>query len=238
MTRLGVNVDHIATIREARKTNEPDPVDAALRAEAAGAHGITIHLRGDRRHIQERDLKILRETVKTRLNVEMACTQEMVKIAYTYKPDIVTFVPERREEVSTEGGLDVVLNQSHIKGLTASLHEAGIEVSLFIDPDKEQIGAANQVDADAVEINTAAYSEARSERDQAVELEKIALVTRRAQKLGLKVLAGHGLDYRNVTPVSTNPEIEELNIGHSIISRATLVGIDQAVREMLALMNP
>jgi pyridoxine 5-phosphate synthase len=235
--RLGVNVDHVATLREARKSREPDPVAAAILAELAGADQITIHLRGDRRHIQERDVDLLRRAVKTRLNLEAAATPAMVTVASTHKPDTATLVPERREEVTTEGGLDVLLNQNLIKKTVVDLKEAGVQVSIFVDPDYDQIKAITKLGVGMIEINTAKYSEATLDGPAAAEAEKIAQVARAASKLGLKVLAGHGLDYRNVRRIVAIPEIEELNIGHSIVARAALVGMDRAVREMKELLR-
>jgi len=234
--RLGVNVDHIATVREARKGQEPDPVVAAALAEMAGADGITVHLRSDRRHIQDRDLELLRKTVQTRLNLEAAATPQMTTIASTHKPDQVTLVPERREEITTEGGLDVLLNQNLVKKTAIDLREAGIKVSIFVDPDYDQLKAIAKLGIEAIEINTAKYSEAADPQHAAPEADKIAQIARAAAKLGLKVYAGHGLNYRNVRRIVQIAEIEELNIGHSIVARATLVGIDRAVREMKALM--
>jgi len=234
--RLGVNVDHIATVREARKGREPDPVTAALLAEMAGADGITVHLRSDRRHIQERDLELLRKSVQTRLNLEAAATPQMVTLASTYKPDQVTLVPERREEITTEGGLDVLLNQNLVKKTAVDLKEAGIKVAIFVDPDYDQVKAIAKIGVQAIEINTAKYSEATDPQHADPEADKIAQLSRAAVKLGLKVYAGHGLDYRNVRRIVQIPDIEELNIGHSIVARATLVGIERAVREMKALM--
>ena len=234
--RLGVNVDHIATVREARKGREPDPVTAALLAEMAGADGITVHLRSDRRHIQDRDLELLRKSVQTRLNLEAAATPQMVTLASTYKPDQVTLVPERREEITTEGGLDVLLNQNLVKKTAIDLKEAGIKVSIFVDPDYDQVKAIAKIGVQAIEINTAKYSEATDPQHADPEADKIAQLSRAAVKLGLRVYAGHGLNYRNVRRIVQIPEIEELNIGHSIVARATLVGIERAVREMKALM--
>ncbi len=237
--RLAVNIDHIATIREARKTDEPDPVAAAAICELAGAQGITVHLRGDRRHIQDRDVEILRRTVTTHLNIEMASTTEMVRIAQTIKPHQVTLVPERRDEVTTEGGLDVVLHAGNVEKVVQQLLDARIDVSIFIDPDLEQIRQCHKLRAPKIEINTGKYADAWKDGNWTAELEKIATAARAAKKLGLVVLAGHGLTYRNIDGIATIPEIEELNIGHSIISRAALVGLDAAVREMAALMrNP
>lgn len=235
--RLAVNIDHIATIREARKTDEPDPVAAATICELAGAQGITVHLRGDRRHIQDRDVEILRRTVTTHLNIEMASTTEMVRIAQTIKPDQVTLVPERRDEVTTEGGLDVVLHAGNVEKVVQQLLDARIDVSIFVDPDLEQIRQCHKLRAPKIEINTGKFADAWKEGHWTAELDKIATAARAAKKLGLVVLAGHGLTYRNIDGIATIPEIEELNIGHSIISRAALVGLDAAVREMAALIR-
>jgi len=243
MTKLGVNIDHIATIRQARRAPEPDPVAAAVLAELAGAHGITVHLRQDRRHIQDRDVRLLRETIKTRLNVEMAVTEEMISIACEVLPDTVTLVPENPEEITTEGGLDVVKYKSEIKSACKTLHDSGIQVSLFIDPVNEQIDASVQTGAKLIELNTAAYSKAvplglnEVDPDFQREFEKMMLCSEYAAERGLQVLAGHGLTYRNVSPISSILEIEELNIGHNIISRAALVGLERAVIEMLEAMN-
>src|SRR5689334_1320112 len=224
--RLAVNIDHIATIREARKTDEPDPVAAAVICELAGAQGITVHLRGDRRHIQDRDVELLRRTVATHLNVEMASTTEMVRIAQTIKPHQVTLVPERRDEVTTEGGLDVVLHAGNVEKVVAQLLEARIDVSIFVDPDLEQIRQCHKLRAPKIEINTGKYADAFNERSSGgnwvAELEKLSTAARAAKKLGLVVYAGHGLTYRNIDGVAGIPEIEELNIGHSIIARASL----------------
>lgn len=237
--RLAVNIDHIATIREARKTDEPDPVAAAILCELAGAQGITVHLRGDRRHIQDRDLELLRRTVTTHLNVEMASTTEMARIVQTVKPNQVTLVPERRDEVTTEGGLDVVLHSGNVEKVVAQLLDARIDVSVFVDPDLDQIRQVHKLRAPKIEINTGKYADAWKDGRWQPELEKIATASRAAKKMGLTVLAGHGLTYRNIDGIATIPEIEELNIGHSIIARAALVGLDSAVREMVALMrNP
>jgi len=235
--RLGVNVDHIATLREARRTNEPDPVVAAALAELAGADQITVHLRGDRRHIKERDLEILRRTVRTRLNIEMAATEEMVKVAAAVKPACVTLVPERREEITTEGGLDVVLNQNHLKKIVGALRESGLPVSVFVDPDFDQIKAVTKINAGIIEINTCKYADARTEELRSLELGKVANAARAGRKLSLRVVAGHGLTYTNVAPIAALEEVEELNIGHAIIARAALVGMERAVREMKALLG-
>jgi pyridoxine 5-phosphate synthase len=234
--RLGVNIDHIATIREARKTNEPDPVAAALIAEMAGADGITVHLRGDRRHIQDRDVRLLREIIKTHLNVEMAATTEMVKLMTFLKPDAVTLVPERREEITTEGGLDVALNAGQIGRTVASLRDGGISVSLFVDPDLDQIKACQKAGANKVELNTGKYSDARTAEIRDSEWEKVRNSAQLARRLDFDVLAGHGLTYHNVSRIVEIEEIVELNIGHNIVARAAIVGLDRAVREMKALL--
>jgi pyridoxine 5-phosphate synthase len=234
--RLGVNVDHVATLRQSRRTSYPDPVQAALLAELAGADQITIHLREDRRHIQERDLAVLRKTVQTRLNLEMAATQDMVKIAFEAKPDSCTLVPERREELTTEGGLDVAGNRDALRKVVATLKDAEITVSLFVDPDMDQIRAAHRVEADVVEIHTGRYADARLAQDRRRELARVVDVAKAAAKLGLQVAAGHGLNYQNVLAVAAVPEIEELNIGHSIVGHAVLVGMERAVREMRELL--
>jgi pyridoxine 5-phosphate synthase len=233
MAKLGVNIDHIATIRQARGGTEPDPVTAAAIAELAGADGITIHLREDRRHIQDRDLRLLRQTVKTRLNLEMASTEEMIAIALQIKPDICSLVPEKRQELTTEGGLDVRLNMQHVANTVEKLQECGIPVSLFIDPDTDQVKAASKSGADYVEIHTGAFADARGFKKQDAELIKIENAVKLASKLGLGVNAGHGLNYTNIKMVAALGGIEEFNIGHSIISRAALVGLDRAVREMV-----
>jgi len=235
--RLGVNVDHVATIREARRGREPDPVAAAVLAELAGADGITVHLRGDRRHIQDRDLDLLRRTIGTRLNLEAAATPQMVTVAATHKPDTVTLVPERREEITTEGGLDVLLNHNLVRKTAQDLRAAGVVVSVFVDPDFDQIKAIAKLEIGLIEINTAKYSEAMKPEQAAAEAGKVSQCARAAARLGLKVLAGHGLNYRNVRRVVEIPEIEELNIGHSIVARASLVGMERAVREMKELMR-
>jgi len=237
MARLGVNIDHVATVRQARRAAEPDPVQAALLAELGGAEGITVHLRGDRRHVQDRDVEILRQVVKTRLNLEMAATQDMLRIALTIKPDQATLVPERREELTTEGGLDAVLNSLHLRPVVKTLAEAGIEVSLFVDPDLEQVKEAHKLDAQAVEINTASYADARDARSREAALRKVSDAARLGRKLGLAVHAGHGLTYRNVAAIAALPEVGELNIGHNIVARAVLVGMERAVREMVAAMR-
>lgn len=233
MATLGVNVDHIATIRQARGVREPDPVAAALLAELAGAHGITVHLREDRRHIQDRDVQVMRKTLQTRLNLEMALTDEMVGIALEVIPDAVTLVPEGRHELTTEGGLDAILLQRALKEKTLLLKQAGIVVSLFVEADINQIKASHKAGADYIEIHTGAYAEARTSAERRELLSRIELAVSAAKKLGLGVNAGHGLDYRNVAPIAALTDIEELNIGHSIVARAALVGMERAVREML-----
>jgi pyridoxine 5-phosphate synthase len=235
--RLAVNVDHIATIRQARGGAEPDPVAAALVAELAGASGIIVHLREDRRHIQERDLRLLREVIKTKLNLEMAATDEMVKLAVEVGPDIAMIVPERRQELTTEGGLDVVGQEERLKVVVRALTETGITVSLFIDPASEQVEASRRVGAPFIEIHTGRYADARGESEQRLELVKIMEAARLGRDLGLKVAAGHGLNYQNVAAVAAIPEVEELNIGHSIVARAAFVGMERAVREMLQLIR-
>lgn len=237
MPKLNVNVDHVATVRQARGINEPDPVLAAYIAELAGAHGIVVHLREDRRHIQDRDLYVMRETVKTKLNMEMAATNEMVKIATDVMPDMVTLVPEKREELTTEGGLDVVGNKKSVSKVVDKLRDKGLFVSLFIDPDDKQIRASEEIGADMVEIHTGSYAEADNEKKIEKELKKVESSVIVAIDLGLRVAAGHGLDYQNVEPIAWIEEIEELNIGHSIISRSVIVGIEEAVSEMLILCS-
>ncbi|MCC6749567.1 MAG: pyridoxine 5'-phosphate synthase [Deltaproteobacteria bacterium] len=234
MKRLHVNIDHCATVRQARGTTYPDPVWAATVSELAGAHGITAHLREDRRHIQDRDIRLLRQTVRSVLNLEMAATPEMVAIALDVRPDLVTLVPERREERTTEGGLD--LRTPGLPDAIRRLREGGIEVSLFVDPDRDRLKPAAELGATIVELHTGDYCEARgTERD--LQLQRLAGSAAVAAALGLRVAAGHGLDYPNVRPVAAIPEIEELNIGHAIIGRAIFVGLDRAVRDMLATMN-
>ncbi len=235
--RLSVNIDHVATIREARHTDEPDPVLAASICELAGAEGITVHLRADRRHIQERDVEILRRTVTTRLNVEMSATREMVRVAQTHKPHQVTLVPERRDELTTEGGLDVLLHSGNIQQVVAELLDSGIDVSVFVDPDLEQLRGCHKIGIHRVEINTGKFADSWRGPKFQDELSKVTTAAKAARKLGFTVLAGHGLTYRNIDAIAKIDEIEELNIGHSIISRSVLVGLDKAVREMIALMR-
>ncbi|WP_027719965.1 MULTISPECIES: pyridoxine 5'-phosphate synthase [unclassified Desulfurobacterium] len=235
--RLGVNIDHVATIREARKTFEPDPVHAAVIADLAGADQITLHLREDRRHIQDRDLKLIKEVIHSKINLEMAATEEMVEIALSVKPHQVTLVPEKREEITTEGGLDVKGQKDRIRDVVKRLKAAGIVVNLFIDPDKEQIEAAADVGADAVELHTGEYANAVSEGEREKELSRLRTAAKYAKELELKVYAGHGLTYKNVKPVAEIEEIEELNIGHSIVANAVLKGLSDAVKEMKRLIN-
>jgi pyridoxine 5-phosphate synthase len=234
--RLGVNIDHIATIRQARKAREPEPVAAAVIAELAGAQGITVHLRSDRRHIQDRDVEVLREVIATRLNVEMAATPEMIGIASRIRPWQVTLVPEKPDEVTTTGGLDVVQHMAAVKAAVAACRPAGIRVSIFVDTIPGQVDASKAAGADAIEINTGPYADA-TDAGKPAELARIGDTAGRAHALGLEVLAGHGLNYVNVRPIVALPHIVELNIGHSIIARASLVGLDRAVREMVALLQ-
>ncbi|MEO5896263.1 MAG: pyridoxine 5'-phosphate synthase [Vicinamibacterales bacterium] len=236
MVRLAVNIDHIATLREARKGRDPEPLAAAVIAEAAGAQGITVHLRSDRRHIQDRDLRVLREAIATRLNVEMAVTEEMSRIAREILPAQVTLVPERPQELTTEGGLDVVAHADAVKRFVDEMHGSGILVSIFLDADAGQVRCATLVGADAIEINTGRYAEA-SPQASAAELVRIVEASRFGAQQDLEVLAGHGLNYINVIAIAAIPEIVELNIGHSIVSRAALMGMDRAVRDMVALLR-
>ena len=237
MPRLGVNIDHVATLREARKGKLPDPVAAAVVVEMAGADGIVCHLREDRRHIKDKDLYLLKDVVKTHLNLEMAATEEMVKIALDVLPDMVTLVPERREELTTEGGLDVVRHFDYLEEVVEMLRQQGIVVSLFIDPEIQQIKSAARLGADYVEIHTGLYANAEDLGSALDELEKIRSMAAAAAKLGLGVSAGHGLNYQNVREIARIPQIEELNIGHSIVSKAVMVGMERAVREMLELIK-
>lgn len=236
MATLGVNIDHIATIREARKTSEPDPVWAAALAELAGADGITVHLREDRRHIQDRDLRLLLETTAVPINLECACADEVLGIACDARPRQVTLVPERREEVTTEGGLEVAGAREVIGGAVGRLHDAGVRVSLFIDADERQIEAAAAMRVDGVELHTGPYSHASAAGDSSKELERLERSGAAALAAGLRLHAGHGLNYRNVQPVAALPGMSELNIGHSIVSRAVLVGMERAVAEMKRLI--
>ncbi len=237
MPQLAINVDHVATVRQARGVREPDPVTAAAIAELAGADGIVVHLREDRRHIQDRDVHLLRQTVKTKLNLEMAATSEMQQIALEIKPHMVTLVPERRQELTTEGGLDVGLNKETLKPFVETLRNQGIAVSLFINPDLEQVKASHWVGADFVEIHTGIFSDAETMESRETEFERILDAVKLASKLGLGVNAGHGLDYRNISWFKGIREIEEFSIGHSVVARAVLVGFERAVREMVYLVR-
>ncbi len=237
MARLSVNVDHVATLRQARRAREPDPVVAAVMAELAGAHGIIVHLREDRRHVQERDLRVLRETVKTHLNLEMAADEEIARIALEVRPDMATLVPERRQELTTEGGLDVVGRREVVGEMVKRLKGGGIRVSLFVDPVPSQMEAAAEIGSDVVEIHTGIYAEALTAQVREAELRRIVEAAKVASGLGLEVHAGHGLDYRNVAPLRSVEEIVEFSIGHSIIARAVIVGMERAVREMLELVR-
>ena len=234
---LGVNIDHIATLRNARGTQYPDPVQAAFIAEQAGADGITVHLREDRRHITDRDVRLLRQTIQTRMNLEMAVTDEMLDIAIELKPHFCCLVPEKREEVTTEGGLDVAGQQDKMSVAVERLTQAGILVSLFIDPDHRQIDAAVAVGAPYIEIHTGAYAEAQGELAVQAELRRIAVAAAYAAEKGLKVNAGHGLTYHNVQPIAALPEMHELNIGHAIIGQAVMSGLPAAVADMKVLMR-
>lgn len=237
MTHLAINVDHVATVRQARGTTEPDPVTAAALCELAGASGIVVHLREDRRHIQDRDVKILRETVQTKLNLEMGAAKEIIKFALDIKPDLVTLVPEKRQELTTEGGLDVVSQKKKLAKTIEKMTARDIPVSIFVDPDPEQIKACLDIGATFVEVHTGRYSDALSDTERDLEFQLIESAALEAYQMGLRVNAGHGLDYTNTARVAALDTIEELSIGHAIISRAVFVGIDQAVREMLAIVQ-
>ncbi len=237
MVKLEVNVDHIATLRQARLIDEPDPVHAAVLAELAGCDGIIVHLREDRRHIQDRDVRLLRETIQTRLNLEMAATAEMLKIASEVKPNLVTLVPEKRQELTTEGGLNVKDQKEALEKYIKNLKEADLAVSLFVDPDPGQINAAREVGAMWVELHTGIYAEAKEEAEAQKHFDTLLDAARHARSLGLRVKCGHGLNYRNIQPFRGRPEFEEFSIGHSVISRAVLVGMERAVKEMLELVK-
>ena len=237
MPQLGVNIDHVATVRQARRTIEPDPVWAAVLAELAGADGITVHLREDRRHIQDRDLRVLKETVQVKINLEMAATDEMTAIAVDMLPGQCSLVPESREEITTEGGLDAVGQYDRVKTCVDSLQNAGIEASLFIDPDPKQIDAAKQMGVEAVELHTGRYADATNAFDIDREYDALVTAGRHTVEAGLKLHMGHGLTYRNVTRIAAIPNVCELNIGHSIVARAVMVGFEQAVREMKRLVS-
>jgi pyridoxine 5-phosphate synthase len=237
MAELGVNIDHVATLRQARRTYEPDPVWAAALAELGGADGITIHLREDRRHIQDRDLELLRQTVTVKLNLELAAQSEVVEIACRVKPDQATLVPERREEVTTEGGLDVVAHRKAVQQAVCRLKQAGVAVSLFIDPDLRQIEASKELEADAVELHTGAYALAKAGWEREKELIALVQAGAAVRQHGMMLHAGHGLNYQNVRPVAVIEGMRELNIGHAIVSRAVFVGFERAVREMKELVR-
>jgi pyridoxine 5-phosphate synthase len=237
MVELGVNIDHVATVREARRTNEPDPVWAATLAQLGGADGITLHLREDRRHIQDRDLRVLRETVTVKLNLELACNPDVIEIACQTRPDQATLVPERREEVTTEGGLGLVQQQAKVAEALRRLQDAGIKVSLFLDPDPPAIDLAAKLKADAVELHTGQYALAGDAASQAAELARLETASRQIVTAGMALHAGHGLTYRNVRPIAVIAGMHELNIGHSIVARAIMVGFEQAVREMKRLLS-
>ena len=236
MATLGVNIDHIANVREARKTIEPDPVQFAFLAELGGADSITVHLREDRRHIQDRDVFILKETIKTKLNLEMAATEEMLVISQKLLPNYVTLVPEKREEVTTEGGLDVKNNEKHLKNFVRSLKDSNIQVSAFIDPVSEQITYSKEIGFDFIELHTGKYADLKGE-DQYKELQKIIESTYAANDIGLVVNAGHGLNYQNEKKIASINNMNELNIGHSIVARALAVGLEKSVREMKSLIS-
>lgn len=235
MVELGVNIDHVATLRQARRGEQPDPVAAAVLAELAGADSITIHLREDRRHIQDRDVHVLRKTIGTKLNLELACSDEVVAIAVEVRPDQATLVPEKREEVTTEGGLDVVTDSQRVAHAVKKLQARGIFVSLFLDPEEDQIRAAAHLGADAVELHTGQYALERG-HNRKHQLERLTAAGALIRQLGMQLNAGHGLDYQNVQPIAAIPEMHELNIGHSIVSRAVMVGMREAVSEMKRLM--
>ncbi|OGU57900.1 MAG: pyridoxine 5'-phosphate synthase [Ignavibacteria bacterium GWF2_33_9] len=237
MITLNVNIDHIATLRNSRGGSEPEPIIAAGIAELAGATGIVAHLREDRRHMKDRDIRLLREIIQTKFDLEMAATDEIIQIALEIKPDLVTIVPEKRQELTTEGGLDVRANNDSLSTLCKKMHDAGIEVSLFVDPDEMQIEEAKIVGADMVELHTGVYANARGEAQIKQELKEIIAGVEFAHNIRLKVAAGHGLNYVNTQAISRIPNIQELSIGHSIISRAAFVGLDNAVKEMLHIMH-
>jgi pyridoxine 5-phosphate synthase len=235
--RLALNIDHFATLREARRSDEPEPVLAALLAEQAGAEGIVCHIRGDRRHIKERDLRLLRETVKTKLNIEMAATDEMKKIALDIKPDVVTLVPEREDELTTEGGLNVLSNERYLHSHIQELQRAKMQVSIFVDADEEQIDACKRVGADFIEINTGKYADSKAGKERLTALDEIRKAAEHGSELGLEVHAGHGLDYKNVLPVADIPEITEFSIGFAVVARSAIVGVEIAVSEMVSLVE-
>ncbi len=237
MARLGVNIDHVATLRQVRGETDPDPLAAAVLVELAGADGLVVHLREDRRHIQDRDLQLLREIISTKLDLEVAAEDALAKIALNVKPDLVTLVPEKRQERTTEGGLDVAGQRGRIQGIITLLHDGGIPVSVFVEPELNQIKAAHKISADFVELHTGRYANATRSKEADAEFEAISQAAKLAYKLGMGVNAGHGLNYRNVNRLTHIPEIVEYNIGHSIIARAVLIGLEQAVKEMKSLLS-
>jgi pyridoxine 5-phosphate synthase len=235
--RLCINIDHIATLRQARRESEPDPVTAAGICELAGADGIVCHLREDRRHIVDRDLRLLKEVVKTKLDLEMAATDEMIKIARLIKPGMATLVPEKREEVTTEGGLNIAASKEKIRKAIESIKDAGVKVSVFIDPQPENVDHALEVGADMIEIHTGHYANAKEINDKVIEAEKIRQIARMAKELGIGVNAGHGLNYLNIVPIANMEDIDEVSIGHAIVSRAVFTGLQKAVEEMLVIIR-
>ena len=235
--RLCINIDHIATLRQARRESEPDPVTAAGICELAGAEGIVCHLREDRRHINDRDLRLLKEVVKTKLDLEMAATGEMIKIACLIKPEMATLVPEKREEITTEGGLNIAASKEKIMNAVKSINEAGVKVSVFIDPQPENVDLALETGADMIEIHTGQYANAKEISDKILEAEKIRQIARMAKELGMGVNAGHGLNYLNIVPIANIEDIDEVSIGHSIISRAVFTGLHKAVEDMLVILR-
>ncbi|MFH1156776.1 MAG: pyridoxine 5'-phosphate synthase [Pseudomonadota bacterium] len=237
MAQLAVNVDHVATLKEARKSNYPEPAAAAMAAETAGAHGIVVHLREDRRHIQERDVRILRSIVQTKLILEMAATPSMIALALDIKPDCVTLVPEKREELTTEGGLDIISHERHVKDVINQLQNAGMQVSIFIDPDLDQIKVAHKINTDMIEIHTGAFCDAKTRKQRLREFDRIVDAAKIANKLKLGVNAGHGISYTTIQAFKGLHEIDEFSIGHSIVSRSILTGMEQAVRDMLELIK-
>ena len=237
MARLGVNIDHVATLRQARGGREPDPLGAAILVELAGADGVVVHLREDRRHIQDRDLILLKETVQTKLNLEMAADETVAKIALNVRPDLVTLVPERRQELTTEGGLAVAEHPERIQEIIKLFHESGIPVSLFIDPDLSQVRAAHKIKADSIELHTGRFANTRQLKEEQAEFENLSQAATLGSQLGLGINAGHGLNYQNVKRLIQLPEITEFNIGHSIIARSVFVGLDRAVRDMKEIIS-
>lgn len=235
--KLAVNVDHFATLREARGSDEPEPVLAALLAEQAGAKGIVCHIRRDRRHIKERDLKLFREAIKTKLNIEMCATEDNQRLALEIKPDVVSLVPEREEELTTEGGLDVLSSQDHLSPFVKTLQSSGIKISVFVDPDIEQINACNKLGVDLIEINTGKYTELKPGPQRQTSLQQIKKSAQHGEELELEIHAGHGLDYRNIHPITQIPQIKEFSIGFAIVARSAMVGIEKAVKEMINLIQ-